>query len=146
MRYSLANDEANRTSFSVEFDNATTYLEIEKIRFGDKLCLENEIEANCLHNELPAMILQPLYENAIKHGVYESTEKVIITTKCICTEQGMEITISNNFDKEAIPRKGAGIGLNNVKRRMKLIYGRTDLVKIYKSETLFEISLFFPLV
>lgn len=144
LRYSLAHDETYVTKFSTELKNAMTYLEIEKIRFGDKLSIDNNIEANCLEHTIPAMILQPLYENAIKHGVYESTETVTIRTKCICENNIMKLYIKNNFDSEAIHRKGEGIGLKNVKNRMKLIYERTDLVRIFKEKDSFEIELIFP--
>ena len=50
------------------------YLDIEKVRFGDKLTTEENIDPDCLDFKIPVMLLQPLYENAVKHGVYESTE------------------------------------------------------------------------
>ncbi len=144
LRYSLAHDETNLTTFSTEYDNAMTYLEIEKIRFGDKLTIENNIDVNCMEKTIPAMILQPIYENAIKHGVYESTGIVMIHTKCLCINDLIKVSIKNNFDPEAVHRKGAGIGLKNVKNRMKLIYERTDLVRIFKEKDSFEVELIFP--
>ena len=144
LRYSLMHDETNLTKFSTELDNAMTYMEIEKIRFGDKLKIKNKIDAICLQKEIPAMILQPLYENAIKHGVYESTGVVTIQTNCVFNNNVMEVVIKNDYDPTSVQRKGEGIGLKNVKNRMKLIFGRTDLVEIKKEESTFEVKLVFP--
>ena len=97
-----------------------------------------------LQKEIPAMILQPLYENAIKHGVYESTGVVTIQTNCVFNNNVMEVVIKNDYDPTSVQRKGEGIGLKNVKNRMKLIFGRTDLVEIKKEESTFEVKLVFP--
>jgi LytS/YehU family sensor histidine kinase len=56
----------------------------------------------------------------------------------------MEIHIRNNFDSSQVSRKGAGIGLRNVRNRLMLIYGRDDLVQIHKSENEFEVKLQIP--
>ena len=73
------------------------------------------------------MILQPLIENAIKHGVYESTETVTITLDGQVSDDRLNITITNNFDPEQPGRRGNGMGLRNVQNRLMLIYNRNDL-------------------
>jgi LytS/YehU family sensor histidine kinase len=90
------------------------------------------------------MILQPLFENAVKHGVYESTEPITIRMSCVPVARNVEIRIRNNFDSHQVSRKGAGIGLRNVRNRLMLIYGRDDLVQIHKSENEFEVTLQIP--
>lgn len=107
-----------------EMENIERYLAIEKLRFGDKLIYEPHIDPDCLSIEIPAMLLQPLFENAIKHGVYESLETVHITTMINKNGQMLCIAISNDYDAEnPSKKKGAGAGLQNIKERLNLAYG-----------------------
>lgn len=82
MRYSLKHDQKEKVLFKQELENNKLYLQIEKVRFGSKLNPVFEIDDRCLKAEIPNMILQPLYENAIKYGVYEATEPIEIKTVC----------------------------------------------------------------
>ena len=144
LRYALRHSEREKTRFSDEIKNIELYLQIEKIRFGEKLIFEKEIGKGCEQGLIPNMILQPLFENAVKHGVYESTEPITIRMSCEGVARNMEIRIRNNFDSSQVSRKGAGIGLRNVRNRLMLIYGRDDLVQIHKSENEFEVKLQIP--
>ncbi len=144
LRYALKHGEREKTRFSDEINNIELYLQIEKIRFGEKLIFEKQIGKGCEQGLIPNMILQPLFENAVKHGVYESTEPITIKMSCESVAKNMEITIRNNFDSSQVSRKGAGIGLRNVRNRMMLIYGRDDLVLVNKSENEFEVKLQIP--
>jgi two-component system LytT family sensor kinase len=144
LRYALKHGEREKTRFSDEIKNIELYLEIEKIRFGEKLIFEKEISKGCEEGLIPNMILQPLFENAVKHGVYESTEPITIHMSCKVVAKNLEICIRNNFDSQQVSRKGAGIGLRNVRNRLMLIYGRDDLSHISKSENEFEVKLQIP--
>ena len=144
LRYALRHGEREKTRFLDEIKNIELYLQIEKIRFGEKLIFEKEISKVCEAGLIPNMILQPLFENAVKHGVYESTEPITIKMSCQSAGGNMEIRIRNNFDNLQVSRKGAGIGLRNVRNRLMLIYGRDDLVRILKSENEFEVILLIP--
>jgi len=144
MRYSLMHNEKEMVSFSRELENIKLYLSIEKIRFGKKLNAEFEIDAHCLDAEIPNMILQPLFENAIKYGVYETTEQVTIKTTCKCEGNVLKIIIVNDFDASTLKRKGEGIGLRNIRKRMEIIYNQPDLMKITDHKTSYEVQLIIP--
>ena len=144
MRYSLMHNEKEMVSFSRELENIKLYLSIEKVRFGKKLNAEFEIDAHCLESEIPNMILQPLFENAIKYGVYETTEQVTIKTTCVCEGNSLKIIILNDYDANSIKRKGEGIGLRNIRKRMEIIYNQPDLIKITDHKTSFEVQLIIP--
>lgn len=144
LRYSLDQDLKELNSLTNELNNIKLYLEIEKVRFGERLQLDFDLNAKCENLKIPNLILQPLYENAIKYGVHESLEPVTITTNCKGNSDRLEIDISNNFDAEAVPPKGNGIGLKNIQERLNLIYGRSDLMKIVKTENQFTVYLEFP--
>ena len=144
LRYALKHGEREKTRFSDEIKNIELYLEIEKIRFGEKLIFEKEIGKGCEQGMIPNMILQPLFENAVKHGVYESTEPITIRMACMPDSRNLKISIRNNFDSQQVSRRGAGIGLRNVRNRLVLIYARDDLMQIHKSENEFEVTLQIP--
>jgi len=144
LRYSLSNEEQQVTTLKRELENIQLYLEIEKIRFGDRL----NFQFNCGEKELlakiPAMILQPLFENSIKHGVYESVETINVVLRSQLIGGELKISLTNDFDPEAKKTKGEGIGLKNTRERLFLIYKMNDLLKMKKSENIFTIELNIP--
>jgi sensor histidine kinase YesM len=144
MRYSLMHSQKEMVAFSRELENIKLYLSIEKVRFGKKLNAEFEIDAHCLDAEIPNMILQPLFENAIKYGVYETTEMVTIRTTCECEGNVLKITIANDYDSTSVKKRGEGIGLRNIRKRMEIIYNQPDLLKITDHKTSFEVQLIIP--
>lgn len=144
LRYSLGQHGQTLTSLENELATVSLYLEIEKIRFGSRLQVENICRPDCLDAQLPPMILQPLIENAIKHGVYESIEPVTVRITCQRTPANLQISIWNNFDPDAAIRKGEGIGLRNIGQRMALVYGQHNLLTIKKSPETYEVAIQFP--
>jgi LytS/YehU family sensor histidine kinase len=90
------------------------------------------------------MILQPLFENVIKHAVYESLNKVTLRLKCGMKDSYFSISIENNFESGFSKSAGTGIGLQNVKRRLELIYGLPNLLEVTKDANIFKVSIFIP--
>ena len=144
LRYTLANNEKQKNKLNEELKNIKLYLEIEKIRFEDKFEYVEEIDPGCLTVEVPNMILQPIFENAIKHAVYETFETVTLKLTCTCENEYMKITLSNNFEEETKPKKGAAIGLKNINNRLELIYGQKELMKVEKEKNNFRVILYIP--
>lgn len=144
LRYSISQKDQQTSSLIKEIDNCKKYLNIEKSRFNEKLEIEFNIDEKCNGFIVPTMILQPLYENAIKYGVYESTEIVKITTDIKNYGDIIEIVIKNNFDPDAIPRKGEGFGLKSISDRLKIIYGSENLFSIKKDENTFTAKIIIP--
>jgi len=144
MRYALARKDEIPVSLRSEMENLRLYLDIEKVRFGAKLITEELIEEPCFDVKIPVMLLQPLYENAVKHGVYDSTDTVKILTKVVITGSHLEIEISNNYDTGHIPVKGTGTGLTNVKRRLELIYGNKSSLAYSKENGNYKVSIIIP--
>jgi two-component system, LytTR family, sensor kinase len=144
MRYSLKHDQIDKVPFSEELNNNKLYLQIEKVRFGKKLNPVFEIDENCLDALIPNMILQPLYENAIKYGVYEATEPVDIVTRTTCKNDILEIIITNNYDPDSISKKGEGIGLRNIRDRLQIIYNNPMLMKVEDNKKEFKVTLAIP--
>jgi len=146
LRYSVSTNTKRLNTFGHEFANIRRYLEIEKVRFGDKLQFDFDIDPACGDHQIPLMVLQPLFENAIKHGVYESTEQVKIEMRCRSLKGFLEIVIENDFDPDAHPRKGTGLGLKNIRERLRLIYKTGNLLKTSVTGTKYFVFLSLPII
>ncbi len=144
LRYTVRKNQDEQVSLKDEMENIEKYLDIEKIRFGPRLVVDEDINEACLKIKIPNLILQPIYENAIKHGVNESTDAVTITTKCEPVEGMLKITIGNNYAPGSVARKGKGVGLDNIRKRLKLHYKRADLMEIEKSSFYFTVTIKIP--
>ena len=144
MRYGLSEKNVQTVSFSSELENLRLYLDIEKIRFGDRLITEEKIDEKCFRLKIPVLILQPLYENAIKYGVFESTGPVRITSMASLTDGYLSIRISNNYDPESNTVRGTGTGLLNVSRRLELFYGNQASIKTSALNGIFTVELLIP--
>ena len=144
LRYTLANNDRQKNTLNEELKNIKLYLDIEKIRFEDKFEYIEELQEECGKTEIPSMILQPLFENAIKHAVYETLDTVRIKLTCIRQDDFLKITLCNNFEGES-HKKGAGVGLKNIRDRLKLIYQQDNLMEIKKENSKFTVNIFIPL-
>ena len=144
LRYSLKFGEQEQIQLQDEIENMDRYLEIEKIRFGDKLIFEKNVADEARMLPIPNMILQPLMENAVKHGVYESLEPIHI--QLVVKKEGrfLLIEVNNEYDTESVSSKGAGIGLKNIKERLLLLYGRSDLINYSGDNGVFKVNLIIP--
>jgi len=145
LRKTLSGNEKLKISLKEEIDNIKLYLEIEKVRFEEKMGFTLNVEDGCNEMKIPSMILQPLIENVIKHGVYESTEKIMIRLNCNLENDYLKLVIENNYDKDSVSFRGEGIGLKNIQSRLKLIYNQDNLLTIKKGEDLFTATLFIPI-
>jgi len=145
MRYSLSSRNEQPVTLGNEMESLRLYLEIEKVRFGSRLKIEEDISPDCLPALMPGMLLQPLYENAVKHGVYESTEEVTIKTTAVKEDNKVVIAVKNNVDTDSVvTKKGAGIGLKNVSSRLELFFGDEADMSVNRGEESFTVTVRFP--
>lgn len=129
LRYSVSRNKEQFSTFKYELENVHRYLDIEKVRFGSKLVYNFDVDEACMSREMPVMILQPLYENAVKHGVYESSGEIHIDTECRSAPGYIQIKITNNFEPGTPSKRGAGIGLKNIRDRLRLVYKNDQLLQ-----------------
>jgi len=144
MRYSLRKQQDDMVTLEVELKNIALYLQIEKIRFGDNLTYRFEVGDECNQHLIPNLILQPLFENAIKYGVYETSVPVEIILEAKKFSDSMEIKVINDFDPESVPLRGEGVGLTNTGDRLRILYGSSRLLKIERMETRFQVTIVIP--
>ena len=143
-RASLNKKDSEMQTLKEELAQMNLYLDIEKVRFENRLIIKNNIDEACYGLLVPRMILQPLYENAIKYGVYEQLGKITIKTDCTCSEDVLTISISNESGTGVSHKRGMGIGIKNVKERLMLIYGIDHLVSSNQADGIFTINLIIP--
>lgn len=128
LRGSIVTKENRSHSLEEELRQISLYLEIEKVRFGHRLNTDIVCDEDLKLHTVPALILQPLVENAVKYGLYDTTESVTICITCTMGNGFLQLRVSNPFDAEtAVGIKGAGFGHKSIKRNLYLIYGRADL-------------------
>ncbi len=145
LRGTLKKEENEWVTLAEELQHLQLYLDIEKVRFGHRLDTEIEQEVSCATLRLPAMLLQPLVENAIKFGLYDTTGQVTITLSATCVDNYLVLTITNPYDPNtANPRRGTGFGLSGVKRRLYLLFARQDLLQTSGEKNIFTTSVKIP--
>lgn len=145
LRYTLSTNSKQMNSLKEEISNIEKYLLIEKIRFGEKFVYSFEIEDSLLNYNVPNMLLQPIFENAIKYGVYESLEQASINLKAELIDGFLNISVRNSLEENGrFKRKGAGVGLSNIKERLRLIYNQDDLIKMNNGEEYYEVQFTLP--
>jgi LytS/YehU family sensor histidine kinase len=144
LRYAIGEEKRAEITFEEEVLQIDRYLDIEKIRFGDKLICKKKIARNTKALKIPKLILQPIFENAIKYGVYESLEPVIISIESDFRNGFLQISISNNFEHGANLPKGEGIGLKNISQRLEIRYGIAGLIKYKTVDKTFVVNINIP--
>ncbi len=144
LRYSLGKDKADLIDLEEEIHNLRLFADIERIRFGDRLHIVEEFSDQCLKVKLPPMILQPLIENAIKFSTYDTLEEVKISLSCKPRGEGVLISIKNPYDPFEGSSKGKGIGLKNVRQRLRLVYGSESELITETQREFFIVRMYIP--
>jgi two-component system, LytTR family, sensor kinase len=145
LRGTLRKDEQQLVTLREELLHLNLYLDIEKVRFGHRLNTHIDCVEELQSLVLPSLLLQPIVENAIKFGLYDTTEQVLIEIVTRLETKELMVQVTNPFDAAtAKPRSGTGFGLSSVNRRLYLLYGRTDLLKTQPSETHFTTVIRIP--
>lgn len=144
LRSSLRLADRDFIPLAEEIDLARAYLEIERVRFGDRLDFEENVDPGALSIEVPALLLQPLLENSIKHGLAHLVGGGTITLSGRRTEDRLELRIENPVDADAAHTHGDGIGLANVTGRLELLYKGHGRLEIERGEESFRITLDLP--
>ena len=138
LRGILRKEENQWVSLNEELQHLQLYLDIEKVRFGHRLTTSMEADEGSRDLKIPAMLLQPVVENAIKFGLYDTTDTINISIDATTENEELIITVQNPFDPTtSLPQKGTGFGLSSVSRRLYLLFARTDLLETSAKDHLF---------
>ena len=138
LRGTIKKEETQWVTLQEEMQYLQLYLDIEKVRFGNRLVTVIEVEENIKQLKLPALLLQPIMENAIKFGLYDTTGETVIRLHAGKENDNLVIEVQNPFDPEtSSPKQGIGFGLKSIQRRLYLLFARTDLLTTFAKENIF---------
>ncbi len=144
LRRTLQLGARDRVALGEEVALVERYLAIEQVRFGERLRVELAVDPRALECELPPLLLQPLIENAIKHGVADRIEGGTVRLAAYVAEGRLMVAIENPVDDDAPSRRGGGLGLDNVRRRLEALgTGATDLA-VTREPGRFRVTLSLP--
>ena len=145
LRGTLKKDDQQLVGLDEELRHLQLYLDIEKVRFGHRLSIDIQKWDDILDFKLPSLLLQPIVENAIKFGLYDTVDNITISISARTENKSLVLEIKNPFDPAtSSPRQGTGFGLSSVRRRLYLIYLRNDLLATSQHENIFSTTIKIP--
>jgi LytS/YehU family sensor histidine kinase len=143
-RQTLALGEKPGVTLAEELAVARTYLAIEGLRLGARLVVEESIDEAARDCRVPPLLLQPLVENAIRHGIATRPEGGVLRLEARAEGARLRLRVENPFDPDAPPRPGAGVGLANVRRRLVAGYGERAGIDAQRGAEAFRVSITMP--
>lgn len=144
LRMTLGLGEKTSIRFSEELDLLQKYLAIEKVRFGERLKMHEEIQEEAKSCTLPPLLLQPLVENSVKHGIATLIEGGEVRVSAQRQNGKLAIVVENSWDPDAPPSRSGGLGLRNVQQRLEARYGKEASLRVNAEGELFQVNLSLP--
>jgi two-component system, LytTR family, sensor histidine kinase AlgZ len=144
LRRTLGLGEKSVISLDEEMSLIRAFLAVEKIRFGSRINMEENIDKEASDVQVPPLLLQPLVENAVAHGIANLVEGGRIRLDAHCRDGNVSIVVENTYDPDAPPRRKGGVGLANVRQRLAARYGNLASFDVSKNADSFRVALKFP--
>ncbi len=144
LRTSVKLGAQDAIAFADELALAERYLEIERVRFGPRLTVERTVEDGVGTCPVPALLIQPLVENAVTHGVSHLLEGGTIRLEARREDGALRVAIENPCDPDRPKRPRTGVGLQNVRKRLAAQYGNAASVRVEESPQRFRVELTVP--
>lgn len=145
LRGTLKRDDKQLVTLDEELIHLQLYLDIEKVRFGHRLQTKLTRSADLLKMQLPSLLLQPVVENAIKFGLYDTTGETIISVDARAENNMLVLEVRNPFDSvTSASRQGTGFGLRSIQRRLYLLFSRNDLLSTAQQNSVFVTTIKIP--
>ncbi|GAB4134704.1 MAG: hypothetical protein Fur0015_07790 [Ignavibacteriales bacterium] len=145
MRNIFTQKDTQFVKLEKELANIDLYLAIEKVRFENKFDYNKECDDECGNVSVPLMILQPIFENIVKHAVHETINKINIKFTCEIKDNFLFMKIQNDLEPDTMSKKGTGVGLENIANRLRLTYGVSDLFHYKKEIDKFTVEIKIPI-
>lgn len=144
LRSSLRLGERVSIPFAEELTLTRTYLEVEQVRFGSRLRISQDLDAACASCEVPPLLVQPLVENAIKHGIATLVEGGEISIIGRRLPRFISVVVENPFDPDAPATRRNGFGLISVRNRLHARYGGAARMDIQVEDHRYRVALTLP--
>ncbi len=141
LRLTLALGARDWVTLGEELDLVEKYLAIEQVRFGSRLQVEVRATPEARASRVPPLLLQPLVENAVKHGIAARLEGGTVTIGAERHAGTLTVRVTNPFDPDAPHRQGEGLGLENVRRRLRALDPRHTSIAASQTAGCFEVVL-----
>lgn len=144
LRKSLRIGSAESITLSEELELASSYLAVERIRFGPRLEFEQSVEEAARPVRVPPLLLQPLVENAVRHGIGQLLDGGVVRIDARREDARVRIIVENPRDADAVSSKGHGIGLENTRRRLMTYYGNAAMMEVAAEDDRFRVAILLP--
>jgi two-component system sensor histidine kinase AlgZ len=144
LRMSLDFGSRDFISLEEEISLITQFLAVEQVRLGSRLTVERNFDPQVGSCAIPPLLLQPLVENAVRHGIAQLPEGGTIRIDIERRGERLRIVVENPFDPEAPPGRGKGIGLRNVRQRLQTMFGAEARMDMQKNANLYRVEISFP--
>src|SRR5271168_660261 len=144
LRMTLGLGEKTSVPLSEELSLLHRYLAIEKVRFGSRLQMEEDMTEVSSAIQLPPLLLQPLVENAVTHGIANLPEGGTVKLSGHGHNGRVSLAVENTFDSDSTPTHKGGLGLKNVRQRLEARYGKEATMRVSAEEGKFRVELSFP--
>jgi two-component system, LytTR family, sensor kinase len=146
LRQSLRNSSQHEVTLASELEFLTTYQHIQQARFGSRLRFTRDVDSKYLQALIPRMILQPLVENSIRHGMLDGDEVLEITVQVDAAKDTLRVSVADNGAGLTTAGLEEGVGIRNTRQRLEKLYGQGHKVDFRKPESGgFEISIVIPI-
>jgi two-component system LytT family sensor kinase len=123
------------------------YLAVEKLRLGEKLRVEIDVDPDAMRVPIPILSIEPLIENAVKHAIAPKVEGGIVRLRVILDPDALQVTVSDTGSGfRAVGGAKSGVGLENVSRRLQLCYGAESRINIHSDSAGSSVSFSIPIV
>ena len=146
LRRSLRLGSRESIPLEEELAHAASYLAVERVRFGERLRVEEEVEEASRRCLVPSLILQPLVENAVRHGIAQLLEGGGVRIEARRSGGALRLAVENPCDPDHSPSRGEGVGLANVAARLRTLHGREARLNIVPSAGRFRVEVELPAV
>ena len=144
LRKTLGLGERVSIPWREEMELARTYLEVEQVRFGARLKIDMRVDDACAECQVPPLVLQPLIENAIKHGIATMVEGGTVRLEGRVENGNLAVRVENSFDPEAPAPRRHGLGLRNVRNRLETRFGDAAYLRVEAENNRFSAQMVFP--
>jgi LytS/YehU family sensor histidine kinase len=144
LRTTLRVSTQERIPLSEELTLVDRFLSIEQVRFGERLQVERSIDESALECQVPPLVLQPLLENAVGHGIAGLIDGGTVRLEVVRHGDRLAIAVENPRDPDAMPRARGGVGLENVRKRLALVFGGAARLEAVASPTGFRVAIDLP--
>ncbi|HUJ32516.1 MAG TPA: histidine kinase [Candidatus Acidoferrum sp.] len=145
LRRTLGLGEKSAIPLEEELSLVHSFLAVEKVRFGARIHMDENIDKNAMNVPVPPLLLQPLVENAVVHGIANLVEGGTVRVDVKASDGILSVVVENTFDPDAPPKRKSGVGLANVRQRLAARYGPQASMDVKAAGEQFRVAITLPI-